>query len=143
MAIADSSALVSQTQELLAGISDALSSDALTRCANQAMTELGWSFSLSDAQKEYWAIERCRRHILYVLMTIAATKFQYKHIHLEHRYKHLSDMIKNLDEVFAKAIEDYPDLFSELLDNMVGEGAEDLIHYISNGFYYDVAGVEV
>lgn len=143
MAISDSDALVSQTQELLSGISDALSPEALTRCAGQAMIELGWSFPLSVPQKEYWAIDRCRRHILYVLMTIAATKFQYKHIHLEHKYKHLSDMIKNIDAAFAKAIEDSPDLFSELLDNMVGEGADSLISYISTGFSYDVTGVEL
>lgn len=144
MAITDSEDLVTQTFELLAGVADSLSEAARTRCATQAMTELGWSFSLSNPLKEFWAIERCRRHIIYVLMTIAATKFQYKHIHLEHKYKHLSDMIKEMDESFLEAIENYPDLFSELLDLMVGDdSASGLISYITTGFVYDTTGVEL
>lgn len=138
MAIADFDELLEVTTPLLAGIATSLPDAVLERCAEYTMSELQWSLPLSDSKKEYWAIERCRRHIISALQAAAAMKFQYKQIHLEHRFKHLTILIEKLDEQFAKAIYDYPELFVDLTSTY-----SDVAYYITSGFTYDKMGIEL
>ena len=138
MAIADVDELLEVTQPLLVGIDASLEYPTLEACALYTMNELQWSFPISDRQKEYWAVERCKRHLLVAMQTVTAMKFQYKQIHLEHRFKHLTQMIDKLDEAFAKALEDFPDLFGDLTSTY-----SDVAYYISNGFTYDKMGIEL
>lgn len=138
MAIADVDSLLEITRPLLVGIDAPLSVETLEACANYTMSELQWSFPLSDTRKEYWAIERCKRHLLVAMQTITAMKFQYKMIHLEHRFKHLTQMIDKLDETFEKAVDEFPDLFGDLNSTY-----SDVAYYITNGFTYDKMGIEL
>lgn len=72
-------------------------------------------------------------------MVESAHKFQYKQIHLEHRFKHYIQLIENLDMLFAKAIEEFPELFEELLDAQ-SLGAGVLGIYMGPGYIYDQLG---
>ena len=141
MAISSLDDLIIQTQSLMSGTADNLEFPVLEAAAQQALSEVGWSFPINDAVKQHWVIERCRRHILYVLMNVAALKFQYKQIHLEHRFKHLSAMIEQADSKFQAFVEDNPSLFLDsVLSDMDKEG---FMTYITNGFAYDPVGIQV
>lgn len=141
MAISSLDDLIIKTTDLMSGTADSLDPTALESAASQALSEVGWSFPINDTVKQHWAIERCRRHILYVLMNVAALKFQYKQIHLEHRFKHLSAMIEQADSKFQAFVEDNPSLFVDsVLSDMDREG---FMTYITNGFAYDPTGIQV
>jgi hypothetical protein len=70
------------------------------------MRDTGWSEPFSTAFKIYWTKERAKRHLFFYLLSESSVKFQYKTIHLEHKFQHLEKLIKKMDEDFVKAIEE-------------------------------------
>lgn len=138
MAIADQDELIEFTQNLMGDSSDKVSTAGFEQAAIQAEAELGWSFPLDDARKCYWLVERNRRHVIYVLMVESAHKFQYKQIHLEHRFKHYIQLVEKMDASFVQALEDNPELF-----DMIEGGYENFADYIRPGFVYDSLGQDL
>ena len=111
-----------------------LSSEELDQAAAKAMLELRWVYPISDSFKRYWAIERGKRHALYILLMIAAHKFKYKQINLNQRFDHYYQLIKTMDAEFAKVIDDYPSVFPGV------ETEHGFTHYIPSGFENDFMG---
>lgn len=141
MPIASKDDLIDLAVTLMGGTADDLSSAVKELTADQAVSETCWIFPVGDGIKSYWLIERTRRHMLQVLANVAALKFQYKQIHLEHRFKHLNQLISKMDEDFATFVEDNPELF---LDAFASLGdLDNFITYISNGFEYSPTGIEL
>jgi hypothetical protein len=138
MAIADQDELIETVQVLLGDSYDKISGDGYEKACVQAETELGWTFPLADARKCYWLVERARRHTIYVLMVESAHKFQYKQIHLEHRFNHYIKLVERMDAEFVKALEDFPELF----DGIDG-GYDDFAYYINPGFVYNSLGRDI
>lgn len=135
MAIADQEELIEFTKNLMGDSFDKVSDSGFEQAATQTEAELGWTYVLVDARKCYWLVERMRRHVMYILMVESAHKFQYKQIHLEHRYKHYIQLIENMDGAFLQALEDFPELF----DGIEG-GYENFADYLTPGFVYDSLG---
>lgn len=131
--ITDRDELISFTTNLLGGSSTKVSEDGLTQAASQTELELKFTYPVSDDTESYWMVERMRRHLLYILMVESAHKFQYKQIHLEHRFRNYIQLIEKADADFLKAAEDFPDLFD------LGT-YENFAYYLSPGFVYDELG---
>ena len=138
MAITDLDELVETVQTLMGTSFEKVTEPGYETAASQAQSELGWTVPLEDTQKCYWLIERARRHTIYILMVESAYKFQYKQIHLEHRFKHYIQLIQQLDTAFYKAME----LFPELFDGMEGTFS-DFAFFIDPGFVYDTLGRDI
>ena len=116
----------------------------ITQGSEIAYNELGWTYPISDNSEEKWLIERGRRHTLMILCVQAASKFQFKKIYLQHRFKNYMDLITMLDKIFEKAIEDNPVLFSD----MSGYGSDGSyfingMQFITSGFQYDQFGKDI
>lgn len=138
MAISDLDELVETVQTLMGSTNEKVTTEGYETAAGQAVAELGWSLPLTHEQKCYWLVERAKRHTIYILMVESAYKFQYKQIHLEHRFKHYIQLIQHMDEAFYKAME----MFSELFDGMEGTFV-DFAYFIDPGFVYDSLGRDI
>lgn len=100
-----------------------------------AIRELGLAFPLSNDTKEYWAIERGKRHSYDIIRSSSARKFRYKQIHLNQRFDHFDRLIDKMDESFAYALETDAGLSG--ISGML------YIHYIKPGFVYDKYGRDI
>ena len=128
--------LISFTKNLMGGSSTKVSETGYIQAAQQTETELKWIYPISDDTKSYWMVERMRRHALYILMVESAHKFQYKQIHIEHRFKHYIQLLEKCDQDFLKAVEEFSDLFDQgTWDNFA--------YYLAPGFIYDSLGRDV
>lgn len=134
MSLLDQDELLDAVKNLMGGSFDRVSDRGFEQAAGQAEAELMWSYPLEDARKCFWLVERTRRHVVYVLMVEAAHKFQYKQIHLEHRFKHYIQMIEQMDVSFLQGMEDFPDLFLDM------GTYSDFAYYLNPGFVYDSLG---
>lgn len=126
-----------------------LSNDGIEAAVDDAMTELGWSFPVTDARKCSWIIKRAARHASFILWLAAAQKFKYKQVNLQQRFEHYDKVIKTLDTEYEMALANNPDLFAnveayKLFGTSVGAGFkydgigrdityEDLQRYIATG----------
>ncbi len=137
MSIADKDTLLGQAVVLLGAAASGLDEIVQAAAVDQAVSELGWAFPILDGPQSYWAVERTKRHLLQILVTQAAMKFQYKQIHLEQRFKHLSQLIKTADEAFLLFAEENVELFPA-----ASTGFSDFAYYIENGFVYSPTGEE-
>lgn len=128
--------LISFVKNLMGGSSTKVSDNGYDQAADQTENELKWTYPISDQVKSFWMVERMRRHSLYILMVESAHKFQYKQIHIEHRFKHYIQLIEKCDQDFLKAVEEYSDLFDQgTWDNFA--------YYLSPGFVYDSLGRDI
>ena len=125
--------LVSYVKNLMGASYNVVSSNGFEQAIQQALNELKWILPCTDAQKGYWIIERSRRHVIYVLLVESAHKFRFKEIHLHNRFAHYFQLIKMMDDQFAKAIETNPMLFD--CDTYEHFGS-----YLTTGFVYDFYG---
>jgi len=135
MSILTQDDLIDLTQQLMGGSSDKVSIEGYETAAGQAEKELTITYPITDDVVSYWAVERVRRHATYILMVEAANKFQYKQIHLEHRFKHYIQLIEKMDQEWLEAMVDNPDLF--------GSTYSDFSFYLETGFVYDALGRDV
>lgn len=118
------------------GLGGYLETDQLDFAADQAVRELGFSFPVTNNTREYWLIERSKRHVLDVLRTASAYKFRYKQIYLNQRFEHLNTLLEKMDEEFKEALNNEPDLLGVDVSTTFGT-------YIENGFIYDQFGQDV
>ncbi len=135
MSILTQDDLIDLSKELMGGSMDRVSMEGFETAASQVEKELTISYPITDDMVSYWAVERMRRHATYILMVEAAHKFQYKHIHLEHRFKHYIQLIEKMDQEWLEAMEDNPDLF--------GSTYSDFSFYLATGFVYDSLGRDI
>lgn len=118
------------------GLGAYLETDQLDFAVNQAVRELGFSFPITNNTKEYWIIERSKRHVLDVLRTASAYKFRYKQIYLNQRFEHLNTLLEKMDEEFKDALNNEPDLLNVDIFKTFGT-------YIDNGIIYDQFGNDI
>jgi hypothetical protein len=118
----------------LSSTSRNLSDEEMEQAAKKSMLELRWVYPIQDSFKEYWAIERGKRHALAILLNVSAHKFKYKQINLNQRFDHYFKLLKSMDEEFAKVIDDYPTIFPGV------ETEHGFTSYIPAGFEEDFLG---
>jgi len=118
------------------GLGSYLENDQLDFAVNQALRELGFSFPVTNDTKEYWLLERSKRHVLDVLRTASAYKFRYKQIYLNQRFEHLNVLIQEMDKTFQEALENEPELLNVDVFKTFGT-------YIDNGIIYDQFGHDI
>lgn len=123
--------------ELGVDIAAEIIDDAYTRILAKTASETGWSLPVSGNFKEYWFVERAKRHALYHLCTTVAPDFKYKQISLHQVWEHYWEMIKQADEDFKQAIEDNPAEFP------IDASYMSFGTYITAGFKYDKYGNDV
>lgn len=92
---------------------DSLATEAYEDAANSALKELGWALPIAHPLKVHWVVERSVRHSVFILMLEAARKFRYKQIHLQNRFEHYNKILTLMDELYAKAKVENPELFSD------------------------------
>lgn len=135
MSILTQDDLIDLTTELMGGSSDRISISGYETAAGQTEKELTITYPIVDDMISYWAVERMRRHSIYILMVESAHKFQYKQIHLEHRFKHYIQLIEKMDQEWLEAMDDNPDIF--------GSTYSDFSFYLDTGFVYDALGRDI
>jgi hypothetical protein len=66
------------------------------------------TFTLPNTTNEqiYWLKERTKRHLIFMLATGAAAKFQVKQIKLDQKYRNLKDLYTSMDETWEKMQDD-------------------------------------
>lgn len=136
MSLSNIGALRDRISISLSDLANNLGSEALYFAAEQAVNEMNLTFPISSGTKQMWAVSRGKRHALDLLRTAAAYKFQYKQIHLEHRFKQLSAQIEQMDKDFEEAKKTEPELFGLEMKNGFGV-------YLGNGFVYDQYGNDI
>jgi hypothetical protein len=82
--------------------------------------------------------KRATRHILYVLVLGAARKFRAEGFHLDQRFKHYSQLVKDLDAEYEKFIDDHPEEFT--LSSVSDEATKLFGSLIDAGFSSDNLG---
>ncbi len=111
-----------------------LTEEGYQASAEGALGELGYSLPLSDSFKENWVIKRAKRHSLFILYIESANRFQYKQIHLNHRFNHYDKIVQAMDKEFEKAMDD------NWLDFVDANPFEIFGTKIAAGFSYDTMG---
>lgn len=134
--ITDSGEHAQQINVALSSLADDLDVGGLDFAALQAISELGWSYPLTNAKKVFWAIQRGKRHAIDLLRTVAASKFRYKQIYLNQRYENYTSLIKEWDKEFLEALNTEPVLIGSTVEKLFGT-------YINNGFIYDQYGNDI
>ena len=121
--------------ELQDELASELDSKAFRRITAKTSSETGWSLPISGSFKEFWFVERAKRHALYVLCTVVAPDFKYKQINLQHPWEHYWEMIKQADLEFKEALADNPYEFPVEVADVAVLGS-----YLHSGFQYDNLG---
>ncbi len=106
---------IALAKEEVKGLTSYLVDNDYDNAADDAVRETGWVYPVSGNFKEYWTKQRIKRHLFFYLYTESAHKFKYKQINLNHRFEHYHKMLfgkGGMDEKFAEAIEERPDLFA-------------------------------
>jgi len=124
--------LIDLTKNLMGGSFDKVSDNGFDQAADQAEKELSAIYPITDNIKSYWIVERVRRHAIYILMVEAAHKFQYKQIHIEHRFKHYIQLIEKMDREWLEVMEDE-----------FGPVYDEFCYYLETGFVYDALGRDI
>ncbi len=103
---------IATVKEEVKGLTSYLVDADYENAADDASRETGWSYPVANPFSIYWIKQRIKRHLFFYLYTESAHKFKYKQINLQHRFDHYDKMLKTMDEKFAEAIEERPDLFA-------------------------------
>jgi len=124
-------------QQRLRQISDYIVPEDVTEAIEDAERETGWSLPVSGSFKEFWMINRSKRHIYEILRTGNANKFKVEGINLQHRFDHFHKLIQEMDEKFEAAVKDNPAEFAGV-DTFKMFGTK-----VDAGFAYDEHGKDV
>jgi len=124
-------------QKRLRQISDYIVPEDVTEAIEDAERETGWSLPVSGSFKEFWMINRSKRHIYEILRTGNANKFKVEGINLQHRFDHFHKLIQEMDEKFEAAVKDNPAEFAGV-DTFKMFGTK-----VDAGFAYDEYGKDV
>lgn len=136
MAISSSGDLINKISMALGSSSGLLEVNELEFAASQAINELNWSYPVEEPKKEYWCVQRAKRHAIDILRVQSARKFQFKNLSLQHTFRHYHDLIKEMDDEFVKALDSDPLLMNISPEAMFGLS-------IGNGFVFDQYGNDI
>jgi hypothetical protein len=125
----------------LGEIKDSLTQEEITRAINKAIIELGYSFPVAGL-KEYWLINRSKRHCVEILLLGESENFQFNKLHLQQAFEHLKSLITYYDKEFLQAQETQPELFPNLTADLPNP-ADMFGVYIGNGFVYSPTGKDI
>ena len=135
MSIASVDDLLEICGNLMGESSSLVSAAGQEEAAEQALRELPWTLPQEDEIKNFWIIERTKRHIMYILLLEQAHKFRFKQIHLQQRFDHYIKLIDKMDVDFKEFVESNPAIFP--IDSLTGSA---LGEFIGSGFVYDQLG---
>lgn len=121
-------------QKRLRQISDYILPEDVLEAIEDAERETGWTLPVSGSFKEYWIINRSKRHVYEILRTGNAHKFKVEGINLQHRFDHYHKLIQEMDVKFEAAVKDNPAEFAGV-DTFKMFGTK-----IDAGFVYDDQG---
>lgn len=82
----------------------ALTYEGQVAAVDTAMSELNWSFPISDSTKILWIVKRSLRHACFILWVASAQKFKYKQVNLQQRFDHYKELIENMDKEYDSAL---------------------------------------
>ncbi len=130
----DRTALEALLPSRMKGLEKYLETADYTLVVDDTLRELNWTLPFTNNFKEFWIIERSKRHLFWLLMTGQTHKFKVKQIHLDQRFKNYEAVIQKMDEDFRQAQEDNPHEFVNVSAvNMFG-------HVATAGFSSDELG---
>jgi len=124
-------------QKRLRQISDYILPEDVIEGIEDAERETGWTLPVSGSFKEFWMINRSKRHVYEILRTGNAHKFKVEGINLQHRFDHYHKLIQEMDEKFEAAVIDNPAEFAGV-DTFKMFGTK-----VDAGFAYDDHGKDV
>jgi hypothetical protein len=131
--MADRDELIQMVQIRIKGLSQYFVDDDYDGAVEDALEELGWSLPTTDSFQIHWLKLRTRRHLISYFLTESASKFSVDQIKLNQRFENLSQLVKQMDEDFYRAQNEYPELFA-------GADAGKLFAMIPAGFKNDWLG---
>ena len=118
------------TQEVK-GLSSQLNSNDYANSINEAERDTGFSMPVTSAFQIKWMKLRTKRHLFFSLQSESAHKFQYKQMKLDHRFRHYTKLIEDMDKTFKEAQEEYAFEFAGV------SASEAFGHKLDAGFAYD------
>ena len=105
------------------GLSTHFEEEDWENAIDDALSESGWAFPVTNTTKISWLKKRTKRHLFFMLMSESAHKFKFKQYNLQHRFLHYSRLIKEMDsdwEIFVNSemlyIDGAPGAFSSKID---------------------------
>jgi len=99
-------------QKTLRGLSNYIVTQDVEIAVDTAQRETGWTLPVSGSFKEFWIVERTKRHVYDQLRSGSAHKFKVEQINLQHRFEHYNSLIKTMDRQFEAAMKDNPAEFA-------------------------------
>jgi hypothetical protein len=135
----DSATVVAKVKIRMGSLYSKVSDEGFNQALEEATAELGWTLPISDSStfKCQWFIKRATRWALNILKIESAHKFRHKNESLQHRFAHYTELLKEMDEEFERAMMDNPSEFAGVdAYNMFGLR-------IAPGFKYDAYGTDI
>lgn len=133
------SELVTLIREELGDLTQDLALSDFTNAVSVAERETGFDLPQTSDFRVEVLRKRAIRHSMYYLMISAARKFRAEGFHLDQRYKHYREIVRDLDEEYAKLLEDYPEEFLDAIT--VSDNAYKMFgSQIDAGFQSDALG---
>lgn len=130
-------AIAAVQAEFRGGLADEFTDADYNRAVTKVQSETGWTFPVSGDFKEFWSVERIKRHMLWFLLGTKALKFKYKQISLHQPFEHLKDMLEVMDEDWKEAVLTNPEQFPA---EVAADSWKMFGRYIGAGFEYDEVG---
>ena len=124
--------LVEVVMQEVKGLTSQFEEEDWENAVDDALSESGWSFPVTNALKIAWLKKRTKRHLFFMLMSESAHKFKFKQYNLQHRFLHYSRLIKDMDNEWDEFLN------SEMLYVDGAPGA--FSSKIDAGFQYDELG---
>jgi uncharacterized protein YeeX (DUF496 family) len=111
--MADRDELILMVEARIKGLSQQFKPEDYEAAVDDAEEELGWSLPTTDTFKLHWLKLRARRHLISYLLAESATKFSVDQIKLNQKFTNLHDLVKQMDEDYHRAMDEYPELFAD------------------------------
>lgn len=70
-----------------------------------ATADTGWPLPVTGPEQIRWFAHRAKRHMLFILLTGKAKKFQAKSFSLHHQFEHLKTLVDQMDVEFQRFID--------------------------------------
>lgn len=109
----EQSEMVGLLRQEMKSLTDLLVDEDYRNAIDEAERET-WSLPQSTNFKVKWIKKRAKRHIYSFLQAESANETQFGGIHLEHRFKHFTQLIENEDKAFEIAQVEYADEFADV-----------------------------
>jgi len=109
-----SAELISLIKKEIKGLSSKFIDADYDNAMSAAEYDTGWSMPVSTSFKIKWMKQRVKRHLFSFRRDESADKFKYKQISLNQRFENFLKLIKDMDEDFEKALDEYAFEFADV-----------------------------